>query len=152
MEERLSTTNTEKIRASLTGKTTGLTSGEIRDLTGITKKNAIPSALFVMQMRGEVIKHKGESPGKSRYSLNPEKIVDAPPRRRKAAKKPGRKAGKTRQARRPAVPEPRAADREFVPAITSDAELVLCGAGRAPQFFTPEQTVAIATLLAANFG
>lgn len=143
----------EEIRAALTGKTTGFTSIELREATGVTKPNAISYTLHGMVARGEVVKHKGESPNKSRYSLNPEKIGDAPTRGRNAAKKPGRKAGKKRQAREPAEILRLAIDQEFIPALTVDHGLVLVSRGMSPpQFYSPEQTIAIATLLAANFG
>lgn len=149
----MTTSVKEQILAALRGKTTGLTSIELREATGVSKPNAISYTLFGMVKSGEVIKHKGESPNKSRYSLNPEAIVDAP-RPRKAAKKPGRKPGKKRQARSAAVVTEiaPATARAFTPALTADSELVLVSVGQPALFFSPEQTVAIATLLAANFG
>ncbi len=160
MEERLSTNRNEikaKIRAALAGQTTGLLAGEIRERGGLQLHGGFMAALLSMKARGEVLKHEGETPRTSRYSLNPEQIADAPPQRRKAtkaAKKPGRKPGKKRQARSAAVVKEiaPATARAFTPALTADSELVLVSAGQPALFFTPEQTVAIATLLAANFG
>lgn len=156
MEESLSTNRNErkaKIRAALAGQTTGLTAGEIRERGGMQMDGGMMSALMSMQALGEVIKHPGETPRTSRYSLNPEQLTDAPQRRKATKKKkPGRKPGKKRQARRPAAPIVLAAAPTFIPALTVESELVLVFSDQPHLRFTPEQTVAIATLLAANFG
>lgn len=134
----------EKIRAALKGQSTGLVSEEIRERGGIAEAAACMAALIQMVKAGEVVKHADDSPRKSRYSLNPEFISDAPeaPQRRTA--------GKKRTAR--TVPATREPERAFVPALTVDHGLVLFHEGTPPLMFSPEQTIAIATLLAANFG
>lgn len=146
---------TDKIVAALTGKTTGLTASELRDLTKEDGKNAIAAALFAMAKRGQVVKHKGDSPNKSRYTLNPEQIADTPRQAKKPSKKKARRAAPA--PRQGTSPKLRAAvaplERSFIPAITADQELVLVDRGAAPgvRIFSAEETQAVAQLMLSNF-
>lgn len=151
----------EQIKAALTGQPSGLTSLDIRERGEILDAPRCSSVLIQMKKSGEILEHEGESPRKSRYSLNPEFIVDgatagaaAGGGRKKAKKrKPKKGPGKARKVRKASpIAERSAIDREFVPAITVDHSLVLITKGtHPPQFFTPEETASIASLLGANF-
>lgn len=145
----------DKIREALKNQTTGLVSAEIRERAGIKEAKACNLALAQMKASGEILPHAGDSPKKTRYTLNPDHVQDAAgaagggrrtTAKKKAKKKPGRKARATRTPAAPPAVAPM-----FVPALSADHELVLVAEGLAPQIFTPEQTVAIATLLGANF-
>lgn len=156
MEDSLNTKIKVKIRAALKGQTTGLIASEIRERAGIKDNVACNVALRQMKVSGELTAHLGDTPHKTRYSVNTEyasaETESTPTKRKTAKKKPGRKPGKKRAARTPAAPEPSAIDQEFVPALTVDHGLVLVTKGmHPPKFFSPEETVAIATLLGANF-
>ena len=121
--------------------------GEILDAPACMK------ALKQMEKAGEIIAHAGDTPRKSRYTLNPQFVAGAPsnspPREGKASKK--KKPKKSKVAKRPrATPKPAAAP-ALVAALTVDHALVLVDQG-VVTLFTPEQTEVIATLCANNFG
>lgn len=141
----------EKIRVALRGQSTGLIAGDIRERGGIAEGAACMAALMQMKRAGEVAAHEGETARSTRYSLNPEFVAETSAgggRKRKAPKKkPGRKVRKAREARQV---RPIAAEPDFVPALTADYALVLVE-GESARRFTPEQTLAIATLVMANF-
>lgn len=139
------------IRAALTGKTTGLTSAEIREKAAIDK---LGSALFGMVKSGEIIKHKGETERDTRYSLDPNRIADAPRAAKKSKKKKSRRAAPPqRSTKATARKTPAPAARTFIPAITVDQELVLVDRGADPsvRIFSAEDTQAVAQLMLSNF-
>lgn len=154
----------EKIRAALTGRTTGLTSLEIREASKLPSSALFSVTLRDMTKRGEIIKRAGATRVDSRYTLNPEHGANPPPARpkksasKKRAKKPAppqrRKAKKGKRRDRPpsaaAAPAPAVAD-SFVPAMTADGELLVISAGAPPQIFPAEHTQRIATLMLQHF-
>ena len=70
-----------KIGAALRGRANGVTSGEIRESAGIAGAAVCKRAIAAMKKAGELLAHEGESPRKTRYSLNPEQIADSPSRK-----------------------------------------------------------------------
>lgn len=154
----------EKIRTALTGQTSGLIASEIRERGGIKEAAACMAALMQMKDAGEVLPHQGETPRSTRYSFNPDFIVDtpaAPLRRRKVSKKTKKAGAKKRAAKASktggkrkakAVRVARPAEPDCITAITVDHGLVILVEGEASRVYSPEHTIAIATLLGAHFG
>lgn len=143
----------EKIRAALKGQTSGLTSLDIRERGEILNAPACMSALTAMKASGEILAHAGTGPRSTRYTLDPV-FAGASDARSSAGGGRRRKGSKKKRAKaRKAKPAASVVEQEFIPAITADSSLVCITAGMSPpRMFTPEETLAIATLLGNHFG
>ncbi len=143
----------DKITAALKGKTTGLTSKELREATGL-EGSLFSATLSLMVGRSDLTKHAGKTRNDSRYSLNPEKLADAPrSTKRKSKKKKPRRAAPPQRRGGKARRTPAPLERTFIPAITADQELVLVDRGADPgvRIFSAEDTQAVAQLMLSNF-
>ncbi len=74
-------TPAEAITTALTGMKEGFTTGELRDCVPKALKAKISGTVNRMLKAGALVKHKGESPRKARYTLNPDhvQVTTTPP-------------------------------------------------------------------------
>ena len=122
-------TPVEAITAALTGQKAGFTTAEIRECLPASVQGKVSGTLNRMVKSGALIKHAGESPHKSRYSLNPETAPVTP-----------RAAAPKRKARAKVQPTPPAPAR---PASESERFLLTCD----NVFVTHSSPAAIAALM-----
>ena len=81
--------NTDQVIQALTGCKSALIAREISERSGL-KPRTTNSSLICLKLDGRVIAHPGDSPHKTRYSLNPDKVLESPrkpaPEKRKYTK------------------------------------------------------------------
>lgn len=69
-------TNVEKVSAALRGMKSGLLLAEIAERAKLNCAQ-VSSALSCLKLTDTIIKHAGDTPNKSRYTLNPDATPDA---------------------------------------------------------------------------
>jgi hypothetical protein len=83
-------TPVEAITAALTGQKAGFTTGEIRECLPPKLRDKVAGTVNRLVKAGALIKHAGESPRTSRYTLNPDHVparpAAPPPKRKPRAK------------------------------------------------------------------